>query len=74
MKREMNVPKGLFLSEIFVHKLRVVNFRALHPEKKNRQPDEVEARMLEILEKPDTSKPNRHLSFLGHRAFVAKFK
>jgi hypothetical protein len=30
---------------------------------KNRQPDELEARMLEILEKTDTSKPNRHLSF-----------
>jgi hypothetical protein len=32
-------------------------------QKKKRQPDEVEARMFEIIEKTDTSKPDRHLSF-----------
>jgi hypothetical protein len=42
--------------------------------RKNRQPDEVEARVLEILEKTDTSKPNRHVIFSGYPAFVAKFK
>jgi hypothetical protein len=32
---EMSVPKGVFLSEIFVHKLRVVKFRALQHAKEN---------------------------------------
>jgi hypothetical protein len=60
----MSLPKEIFLSEILVHRLRVLNFRALqHAKEKNRQPDEVEARMIAILEKTDTSKPNRHLSF-----------
>jgi hypothetical protein len=49
----MNVQKGIFPSEIFVHKLTSEFLRPAGHRKKNRQPDEIEARMLEISEKPE---------------------